>query len=248
MQKLRGRGNPLNPNYDILFDGFPRSGNTFGSFMLSGSQQGRVKVVTHRHTPPPFLRAAELNRPACLTLRRPLDAITSWIIYTNRPVRSVIRYYLDFHQILLPYRSQFLILPFFVITEDFPLVIQLINLRFGLNLESQFDLEACEREVFNKIDNKWRNESGIVNEFQVARPCSTREHRRMVTREELLHPRYADSLQRCEELYQTYKHEFVASLNHYGLRVPDREKADLFVEKFDQINILGDSSPSPIQA
>jgi len=234
IQKLRSRGDAFNLDYDILFDGFPRSGNTFGSFMLLKSQQNRLKVVTHWHTPPPFLRAAEMNKPACLTLRRPLDAITSWIIYTNRSTRSIIQYYLDFYQILLPYRSKFLVLPFFVITEDFPLVIQLINLRFGMNLESRFDFESCKRETFSHIDNRWKNKSGVVNELRVARPYPGREHRKVVTREELLRPRYSSLLQRCEDLYQTYEREFFADLNRYGLQFSKKDKTELSPEKPSQ--------------
>jgi hypothetical protein len=244
LQKLRGRERPYDLNYDILFGGFPRSGNTFGSFMLDISQQKSLKIASHRHIPPPFIYALQKDKPICLTLRRPLDSLISWAIFTNSnyPIESIIRYYFDFHQVLFPYRSKFLVLPFYIITEDFPLVIRLINRRFGLQLDSQFDLEACKNEAFARIDNHWRNESGIVNESQVGRPSLDREARKQAIREELLRPRYASLLQRCEVLYRAYEKEFLAKMNQYGDLVPDGRKVELYLEKFKQYGYQGDTS------
>jgi hypothetical protein len=235
VQKLRFRGNVFSSNYDILFDGFPRSGNTFGALMLAVSQQNRLRVITHRHTPPPLIHAIQLNKPACLTLRRPLDAIVSWIIYTNRSSQSVIQYYLDFYQILLAHRSQFLILPFNVITGDFPLVIQLVNMRFGLDLDSQFDLEACKSEVLERIDNRWKCKRGIVDASRVARPHPLRDGRKEAVREALLHPRYAALLERCDDLYQMYEDEFLANLNQSHSLVPHEKRGRSYLEKLDQV-------------
>ena len=242
IQKLRSRGDVLDPNYDILFDGFPRSGNTFGSLMILESQQNRLKVITHRHTPPPFLRAAEMDKPACLTLRRPFDAIISWVIYTKRSIRSVIQYYIDFHQILLPHRSKFLILPFFVITEDFPLVIQLINARFRMNLNHQFDLEACKLKVFERIDDRWKSDRGIVNEFRVARPYPARDKCKAAIREELLHPRYSTLLHRCEALYQIYETTFFTDLNQCSDMSSHKDKVERYLKKLNQPDIPDDFS------
>jgi hypothetical protein len=240
IQKLRSRGDLLDPNYDLLLDGFPRSGNTFASLMIEESQQSRLKVVTHRHTPPPFLHAVKIGKPACLTLRRPFDAITSWVIYTNRPIRSVIQYYLDFHQILLPYRSKFLIVPFFILTEDFSLVLQLINARFALNLKHQFDLEACKREVFGRIDNSWKNGDGIINEFRVARPYTARDNLKAAIQKKLLHPRYSASLQSCRDLYQIYEDDFFSDLDRCPVMSPHKAKIESYSKKFHQPDISDD--------
>jgi len=215
VQKLRSRGDVFDTNYDILFDGFPRSGNTFGAFMLAVSQQNRLKVNTHRHTPPPFIRALEVGKPTCLTLRAPLDALTSWIIYSNRPISTVIQYYIDFYEVLLPHRSKVQILPFKIITEDFPFVIQLINTRFGLNLESQLDFDACKQEVFERIDASWKRKGGVIDESRVARPYPARNDRKPTVRQALLQPCYSNLLSRCNELHQVFENEFLASLNQY---------------------------------
>jgi len=98
VQKLRRREDPLlDPNYDLLFDGFPRSGNTFGSFMIDVSQQNSLKLVAHHHTPRIFIWAAQGDKPACLTIRRPIDAITSWVVYSNHPIHAAIKYYHNFY-------------------------------------------------------------------------------------------------------------------------------------------------------
>lgn len=244
LQKVRFRGSSCDLNYDVLFGGFPRSGNTFGSFMLEVSQQKRIKVAIHRHVPPPFIWAMQKKKPACLTLRRPLDSLASWAIYTNssHSIKSIFQYYFDFHQVLLPHRSKLLILPFYIITEDFPLVVQLINMRFDLKLETGFDLDACKNGAFTRIDNHWKSKSGIINESQVGRPTPARDARKQAIQEELLRPSYSHLLQRCEALYQIYEKEFFADINRYCDRAPDGKKAESYLEKFDQYRYPGSAS------
>jgi hypothetical protein len=104
------------------------------------------------------------------------------------------------------------VLPFSVITGDYPLVLQLIAMRFGLDLNFDFDMEACSRETFARIDAKFSDKSGVVNRSTVARPDETRKKRSAQLREELLSPRYSAGLGRCRELHDAYESEYSRDL------------------------------------
>jgi hypothetical protein len=170
VNRLRSRKNIPVIRFDIIFDGFPRSSNTYGAFMLMGSQQDRLKVLMHEHRPSVFHRAAQLGKPACLTVRDPLDATVSWMIYTGSPAAKVLDSYIFFYEVLLPDRSKFLVLPFSVIIDDYPLVLRLMNLRFGLNLETDIDVDGCRDEAFRRIEKLFTDEKGILDPRKVPRP------------------------------------------------------------------------------
>ena len=208
LNKIRSRAQVFDQDFDILFDGFPRSGNTFGAMMLRVTQQDRIKVLTHQHKPSLFFQAARIDKPACMTLRSPVDAIPSWVIFTDFSIQKVIDYYIFFYEVLLPHRAKFLVLPFSVITGDYPLVLRLIAMRFGFDLKFDFDAEACNREAFARIDAVFLDKCGMVNRSTVARPDETRKKRSAQLREELLSHRYVAGLGRCRELYHAYETEY----------------------------------------
>jgi hypothetical protein len=212
---LRSRGNVFNEAYDMVYDGFHRSGSTFGALMLIISQEDRVKVQYHKHIPTFLIVPPRLHKPVCLTIRPPLDAVISWVIYTHNDVGSVLEKYIDFYSVLLPYRSEFLVIPFDFGTGDFRLVINLINQRFGLKLKIPGDLEACKKEAFRRIDEIWKDSSGTVNEAQVARPSSTRARPKSELLLELKKPQYAEPLRRCQELYDIFYQEFKTTSDKY---------------------------------
>jgi len=212
LNKFRGRDQIFDHDFDILFDGFPRSGNTFGAEMLLVTQKDSLKVVMHQHKPSLFFWAAQIDKPACLTLRPPVDAIPSWVIYTGFSIQKVIDYYVFFYEVLFPYRAKYLVLPFSVITRDFPLALQLISMRFGMKMILEFDVEASSREAFARIDAFFVDKNGAVDKATVARPDETRKQRSAQLREELLTSRYAAGLKRCRELHDAYESEFSRDL------------------------------------
>jgi hypothetical protein len=180
--------------------------------MLCVTQQERFKVVVSQHKPSLFYWAARINKPACLTLRSPADAISSWVIFTGFSIQKILDHYIFFHEVLLPDRTKFLVLPFSVVTGDYPLVLRLIAMRFGWDLNFDFDSEACSREAFARIDAKFTDQSGVIDRSKVSRPDETRKERSVQLRKELLSPRYSAGLARCQELYNVYEAEYSREL------------------------------------
>ncbi len=210
--RLRHRKHIVVRDFDLIFDGFPRSSNTYGAFMVQTTQKDTLKVLMHEHKPSLFYRASRIDKPACLTLRDPVDAAASWVLYTGFSVQKVIDYYIFFYEVLLPVRSKFLVLPFSVIIEDFPLVVQLINRRFNLGLTTDFDGEACRAEAFRRIEVLFTNEQGVLDPLKVPRPDDTRKERNAAVRREIVSPAHAAGLARCRELYAIYEAEFQRDL------------------------------------
>ena len=215
--RLRRRDSIIVRNFDLVFDGFPRSSNTYGAFMLQVTQQDRFKVLMHEHRPSIFYRAAQLDKPACLTLREPIDAASSWVLYTGFSIQKVIDYYIFFYEVLLPVRSRLLVLPFPVIIENFGLALRLINHRFGMTLTTKFDAQACGREAFRRIETLFTDEEGTLDPFKVPRPEESRFRRNAEVRAELHLPRYAASLERCRKLHSIYEAEYQRELDRLQL-------------------------------
>jgi len=202
---MRGRADVWDTDYDLLFDGFPRSGSTFGHLMILMSKEKPLRIRTHTHHPTVFVRAIQRNRPACLCLRPPADAIVSWAIYMNRSFESALQYYINFHAVLLPLAAQLLVLPFPTIIEDFPTVLALLNLRFGMDVRMPSNPDMCKRVVFDEIDRLWRKEDPDSFEKKVARPNQKRDEGKLAAHQELQQERYRPLLQECTRLYQDFE-------------------------------------------
>ena len=71
----------LKANYEILLDGFPRSGNTPRH---TQSQIGRVAARTRCHIPGALKRGVDLGKPAVCPIRNPEEAVLSWTIFRRR--------------------------------------------------------------------------------------------------------------------------------------------------------------------
>jgi hypothetical protein len=211
--KLRHGIDIYHAPYNFLFDGFPRSGNTFGSRMLAATQNDSVRVLSNVHCPPFFLAALDLGKPACLTIRQPADAIVSWVIYKRSlPIDVVLKLYIDFYSVLLPYRSRLLVVPFDLITRDFRKVLQLINHRYDLKLIVPDDTTAFEAEANKRIDKFIESTAASVDPLKVARPNQEREKYKCEVSEALTAPRYRSLLAECESLFAIMQQEYEASL------------------------------------
>jgi hypothetical protein len=213
---LRGRGDIFEEDYDIIFDGYPRSGNTFGWQMLMVSQNDAPRVKVHQHMPSFLITGIMMKKAVCLTIRRPIDAVASQIIYAPGDIKSELEQYIDFYTVLLPFRSQLLVLPYDVIIGDFTKLLALMNQRFGLELQIPSDLDHCQRETFSRIDDMWRDESGNVDVLKVGRPHQGRDPLKKNLQKEMARPEYEVLLQECDRLYDVFHREFQNELHSYG--------------------------------
>jgi hypothetical protein len=163
--------------YDVYVEGYPRSGNTFCRMAFSlANPQARVRA--HRHIPAYVLRAVEADKPGFVLLRDPADAAASWSLFTGAPLAEALTYYIDYYAVLLPVRSELLVVPFEELIRDFGPAVVALNARWGTDfLPFEHTSENVER-CMRLLDNAARATDGSVQEARTSRPSHARKLRR----------------------------------------------------------------------
>ena len=211
--KFRYKRELFDRSLRLVVDGFPRSGNSYTTKMIIASQGEGFHFLKHPHCPAFLIAAAEVDVPGVLTLRQPVDSVISWVIFMrDLSLEDVLKLYIDFYRVLLPIRTQLLVLNFTTITKDFGTVFKLMNQRFALNLNEPENLEECDKKAMALIDQHYVDRKEGYDPLQVARPHPKRELMKGPLRDELMTKRYADLLAECEELYASFDLEARRSL------------------------------------
>ena len=130
---LRQRRDLLEANYDILVDGFPRSGNARAATYIEISQMSRFAVRTHYHILVTLKRAVGFGKAAVCLIRNPEEAALSWTIFRRRPlVDPAFRSYVEYHTPPHNVPGDLFIVPFEAIFHRMPVVVEAGSVRYGL--------------------------------------------------------------------------------------------------------------------
>lgn len=168
----------------LLIDGFPRSGNGFGSYALREllGQDARISALSH--APRSFHRAARLGVPAALLIRDPDAVISSLITYD--PTQTEItgfRSWIRFHEQLIQLLPHLVVADFETLTTDLPELVRRLNSSFGLGISLTAARDLRAEEIFSAIDRRGDEllASGLLDAARLAarssRPMETRHHR-----------------------------------------------------------------------
>lgn len=133
IQRLRGRGEVLADDTEIVIESFPRCASSFAVAAFRLAQEPHAsRIAHHTHTPAQVLAATRRRVPTLVLIRSPEDAVLSHVIHTPALTPAVsLRGYVRFHEPLLPYRSGFVVGTFEEVVGDFGAVIERVNHRFG---------------------------------------------------------------------------------------------------------------------
>ena len=127
---LRQRLDLLEANYEILLDGFPRSGNTPAAKYIETSQIGRVAARTRYHISGALKTVVGLSKPAVCPIRNPEEAVLSWTIFRRRPlVDPAFRSYVEYHTPPHNVPGDLFIVPFEAIFHRMPVVVEAVSVR-----------------------------------------------------------------------------------------------------------------------
>jgi hypothetical protein len=190
----------------LVIDGFPRSGNTFSAaaFVISNGRQ--LHVGRHLHGAPHVLRAVRLGVPTVVLVRRPADAIASYLI--RRPTLTpdeAVTEYLDFYRTAWRARDGFVVGLFDQVITDFGAVVTRVNHRFGTSFVPYQPTAENEAAVFRLVEEMNRLECrGEVVETHVGRPSSERAERKRQVQGLMGRPRTVARLALADEVYQRY--------------------------------------------
>jgi hypothetical protein len=191
----------------IVIDGFLRSGNTYSvaAFQVANGQE--LHIGRHLHGGAHILRAVRLRLPTVVLIRRPADAVSSYLV--RRPTLTpddALLEYLDFYRTAWPARDGFVVAPFDLVVSDFGAVIDRVNKRFGTSFARFEPDPESERAAVELVEAMNRLECrGEVVETHVGRPSTEREqHKEAVRRRMERRPRTRALLDRADRVFSAY--------------------------------------------
>jgi hypothetical protein len=179
LARIRGRGEVIGPETDIVIESFPRCASSFAVAAFRLAQEPRsMRIANHTHMPAQVIEAARRGVPALVLIREPEGAVLSHVIHTpSLTVEASLRGFVHFYEPLLRVRDGFVVGGFEEIIEDFGAVIRRLNDRFGTAfgefLHSPANLERLAREI--ETDYRPRARAGEELERIVPRPSVVRE-------------------------------------------------------------------------
>jgi hypothetical protein len=190
----------------LVMDGFLRSGNTFSAAAFVVANGTRPHVGRHLHGAPHLLRAQRLGVPAVALIRRPGDAVLSYLL--RRPALTAadaLDEYLDFYRTAWRARDAFVVGLFGTVTADFGSVIDAVNARFGTTFARYEPTPENEAAVFALVEEMNRLECrGQVVETHVGRPSAVRDSAKKDLARLLETPGVRRRLAAAEEVYERY--------------------------------------------
>jgi len=223
---LRGRGNVFRKNVELFMAGYPRCGNTFTRVAFLSANPG-VPILTHQCVPSFVLNLAHAGIPGLMLIRNPLDSAVSWAIHQNLSVQEpgvckrfssaawyphqdlsleeAVAYWNDYHEALLPVRSNLFIARFEEVTKDFGAVMKAFNKRWDTDyVPFEHTIENAAR-CFQVTENEHTLPDGKVLEMQVCRPSKKRNIVKETCLDQLNQSDFLrEELARAQELYDAF--------------------------------------------
>lgn len=209
LARLRGEGELVAQDTDLLIESFPRSASSFALAAFNLAQEpARFKVAHHTHAPGHVIAAIRLGVPALVLVRDPEGAVVSSMIrHPGRTGAGVLHGYVDFHEPLLPYRGDLVVGTFAeVVGGEVGRITRRVNERFGTAFAefepTQDNVARCMRE----IDEDWRARRGGGEHLEriVPRPSAMRDGMKDEIRERYRREVPPALRERAERLYETF--------------------------------------------
>lgn len=144
-------------NKALVVEGFPRSGNTFLSDFLLVTQSPSFRFAHHTHLIENVMLGIDNNLPAVVIMRNPLDAIASFVIYSEKSVEFAIDKWLRFYAEAERLDSRALLVSFETITANPVRIIEELNAKFQINLDVPSSESAAMAATKDRIEVRSKN-------------------------------------------------------------------------------------------
>jgi len=206
-----GTSRRITPETELVIEGYPRSGNTFAHFAVLHAEPGAV-ITSRVHTPSQVKRAVAQGTPTLLTIRGPIDVITSTLLAAPHvPIRSLLEEYIHHYEILYPYLDRVLVATFEEITSDFDSVIDALNERFSLGFRPFGHTPENTAAVFAAIEEHHREHWG-ADRAGLPVPSEVRRPLKELVRREVQRPEYAALLFEAQTVHDTVAARSITAL------------------------------------
>lgn len=182
----------VQPDYEVVIEGYPRCANSFSVLAFERAQQHRMRIGHHLHAPAQVELGVRYGLPVLVLIREPLGAAAS-LIARHPEITAVqaLRQYISFYECVQSHVDSITLADFCKITSDYAQVISGLNSKFSTNFMPYFNTPEEDAAVFAEIDFlNIRNEGGAGH--QLARPSEAKKAilnsaRDQIERETLLH-------------------------------------------------------------
>ena len=209
LARMRGEGELVAEDTDLLIESFPRSASSFALAAFNLAQvPARFKVAHHTHAPGHVIAAVRLGVPALVLVRDPEGAVVSSMIrHPGRTCTGVLHGYVGFHEPLLPYRGDIVVGTFAeVVGGEVGRITRRVNARFGTAFAEFESTEENVARCMREIDEDWRQRRGGGEHLEriVPRPSAVRDGMKAEIRERYRREVPARLRERAERLYETF--------------------------------------------
>jgi hypothetical protein len=149
----------VNDETDICIEGFPRSANSFAVGAFRHAQDEPVGIAHHNHVPASVITAVQNGLPTVVLIRDPVEAVISnrglqLQIGTveDKPMPMHVTFemhlqgWLSFYRTVERVKDRVVIAPFEDVIDDFGLIIDRVNSRFGTEFD-QFEHTTANVEA-----------------------------------------------------------------------------------------------------
>jgi len=191
----------VEPDTELVVEGFGRSGSTFAIMAFELAQQRPVKTAHHTHAAAQIVVAARMGTPTLVIIRDPMDATLAHMIRRKIPPKPALQSWIRYHRHVLPYRDRVLATPLASVSSDFGAVVRAINDRFGTAFKEFEHSKENEAEIFRMIEAQNLQKYGKAT-YWVARPTASRLEEKDARRRELEDPRLARLKEQASEIHR----------------------------------------------
>lgn len=184
IQRLRGRGEVVADDTEIVIESFPRCASSFAVAAFRLAQEPHAsRIAHHTHTPAQVLEAMRRHVPALVLIRSPEDAVLSHVIHTPSLTPPVsLRGYVRFHEPLLPHHERFVVGTFEEVVGDFGTVIERVNRRFGTAFRPFEHLSEHLARIDREIDEDYRSRTRSQDDLDRTVPLPSERRAEMKER------------------------------------------------------------------
>src|SRR5262245_35818402 len=209
LARLRGEGELVAEDTDLLLESFPRSASSFALAAFNLAQEpARFRVAHHTHAPGNVIAAIRLGVPAIVLVRDPEGAVVSSMIrHPDRTCAGVLHGYVDFHEPLLRYRGDLVVGTFAeVVRGEVGRITRRVNARFGTAFTEFEPTEDNVARCLREIDEDWRERRGGGEHLEriVPRPSARRDGMKGEIRERYRREVPIRLRERAERLYEAF--------------------------------------------
>ncbi|NND72400.1 MAG: hypothetical protein HKN43_12570 [Rhodothermales bacterium] len=180
---------------EFVLDGFQGSGNSFATVTFKNTQDHKVRLAHHLHSPAQIIKAVQAGLPVLVTIREPGGGVVSLTSrWTYVTLEQGLKGYIQFYGKLIPFRDQFVVSTFEDTIHSFDDVIRRVNDRFETDFQILDYSSGLTKPRATSETASWETERNKIKDQK---------------QEELKDPRYADLLAEARGIYSQLTGETV---------------------------------------